>query len=104
MIYIDKQAESKQEKQAAVPALWVLVLHMKPGYDLIRGLNVIHVLRRHLGLEEAKIFRITSYAAQAGKAVIQIVTKDVGETLMQSVNKCEIAREATDFKISLEQI
>lgn len=85
------------------PPQYVLVLHLNPtAYNLALHVEVQHVLEVHLGLGAADVEKAIKGAANSGMSVIKPVTKDIGESLMQQVNRCLVVQSSRNFKVALE--
>jgi ATP-dependent Clp protease adapter protein ClpS len=93
----------QQQKNAAQPPQYALILHMNPdAYDLDLHLDVQHVLEDHMGIDTTEVAKAIKGAANSGHAVIKAVTKDIGESLMLRIRTCTVMFLSRDFKVALE--
>lgn len=101
-VYTPLKQDKKQDQHE--PKKWGLVLHMRPGQDIMLTLMVAHVLCDHVRVSQQECTQVVQRASLIGRALIKTVTRDVGETIMEDVRDCDIAAESTDFKIALEEV
>lgn len=108
-VHVAQQNQKKEEQQK--PRQWAIILHAKriePPFTPSRRLEitvhmVAHVLVDHLFIERELAVTMTTQAFKVGKAVIKLVSRDIGETLMADINSCA-STSNPDFSFKLEQL
>lgn len=96
--------QSRRLEDHKAPPQFALVLHLNPKSGSLTLFQAVHVLNDHLGISQETSEDIVVKASRSGRAVIKPVSKDVGETLLASVNTCAMLKHSNQFKISLEQV
>lgn len=98
---LHRQNQDKEDSKP--PPQYVIMLHANPRSTGLPVLFAItHILVDHLGLSRNDAASIMRNALRNGRHVVKTVSKDLGETLIGQVNKCDLARTSSDYKFSLE--
>ena len=96
----DTIKEAKKDLQSDKPKQWAIVLHDDPDTSFI---IVLHVLIDHIGLPMHRAEVKMMEAHMKGKAVVGVYTKEIAETLLYGVSKCDATFD-TMLSLTLEEV